>query len=222
MPHSSTRILVFSRTTGFRHESIPDGIRAFAELGAEHHFAVTATEDPAEFTAGLAAGCAAVVFLSTSGTVLTPEGHEALKRYCAAGGGFVGVHGAACTEYEWPFYGELLGAWFRRHPEFQPGEVVIEDHDHPATAHLGKVWRVTDEWYDFRANPRGRVNVLASVDETSYRGGEMGEDHPVAWYHEHAGARVFYTSLGHASEAYSDPDFRAHLLGGLRYAAGIS
>ncbi|MEV7399830.1 ThuA domain-containing protein [Streptomyces sp. NPDC091267] len=216
---SPSRILVFTRTTGYRHDSIPDGVAAFRGLGAEHGFGVDATEDPGVFEGGLH-GYAAVVFLSTSGEVLTPAGRAGLQAYCATGGGFMGVHAAACTEYDWPFYGDLLGARFDRHPAFQPGTLVIEDHDHPATAHLGATWDFTDEWYEFRDSPRDRVRVLASVDASSYEGGANGSGHPLVWTREHGGARVFYTALGHAAEAYSDPVFRAHLLGGLRHVKG--
>lgn len=207
-------IQVFTRTTGYRHASIPDGVEAFRTLGAENGITVTATEDPGVFADGLSA-CAAVVFLSTSGDVLTPGSRDALQAYLAAGGGFVGVHAAACTEY----YGRLLGARFSRHPAIQPGVVIVEDRDHPATAHLGTTWHFTDEWYDFRASPRGSVRVLTSVDESTYEGGTMGTDHPLAWCHEYGAARSFYTALGHAPEAYADPNFRKHLLGGLLYAA---
>jgi type 1 glutamine amidotransferase len=208
------RILVFTRTTAYRHDSIPDGVEAFRALGKDHGFAVETTEDPGVFGAGLDAH-RAVVFLSTSGDVLTPEGREALRAYVAGGGGFVGVHAAACTEYGWPYYGELVGARFERHPELQPGTVVVEDRAHPATAHLPAAWRFTDEWYDFRTSPRGAVQVLASADESTYEGGAMGFDHPMAWCREYGGGRSFYTALGHTSDAYTDPDFRRHLLGGL-------
>jgi type 1 glutamine amidotransferase len=209
-------LLVYSRTTDYRHDSIPAGVAALRGLG---DFAVHATEDPAAFEAPLDR-YAAVVFLSTSGDVLTPAGRERLAAYIGAGGGFVGVHAAACTEYGWPYYGELLGARFERHPAFQPGRAVVEDHDHPATRHLPPVWRFTDEWYDFRTNPRGAVRVLLSADESSYDGGGMGDDHPLAWCREQGAGRVFYTALGHAAEAYDDPDFRAHLLGGITWAVG--
>ncbi|MBA4866267.1 ThuA domain-containing protein [Streptomyces sp. PSKA54] len=221
MPHRRPQVLVYSRTTAYRHDSIPDGIRAFRELGTENGFDVHATEEPEALDGGLDR-YAAVVFLSTSGDVLTPRGREELKGYCASGGGFMGVHAAACTEYDWPFYGELLGARFTRHPELQPGVLTIEDKDHPATCHLGATWAFTDEWYDFRASPRGAVRVLASADESSYEGGGMGDDHPLVWCHEYGGARVFYTALGHTAEAYDDPDFRAHLLGGLRHVARLT
>ncbi len=219
---STPTIAVFTRTTGYRHESIPRGVDAFRELGAEHGFDVLATEDPEKLAAALP-DCAAVVFLSTSGEVLTDQSRTALRRYLADGGAFVGVHAAACTEYQWPWYGEsLVGAVFDGHPALQPGVVAVEDHDHPATAHLGGRWEFTDEWYNFTANPRGRVRVLASADESSYAGGRMGADHPLVWCHENAGGRSFYTALGHTDESYADPAFRAHLLGGLRWAAGWS
>jgi uncharacterized protein len=215
-PHP--RVLVHTRTTDYRHDSIPDGTAAVRSLGAAHGFTVHATEDPGFFDAPVGP-YAAVVFLSTSGDVLTPAGREHLAAYVEAGGGFVGVHAAACTEYGWPYYGELLGARFARHPEHQPGRVLVEDHDHPATRHLPAAWEFTDEWYDFRTSPRGSVRVLLSADETSYDGGGMGDDHPLAWCHSQGRGRAFYTALGHAKEAYTDENFRSHLLGGITWAA---
>ena len=213
----TARVLVYTRTTAYRHDSIPDAVAAVRSLEG---FAVDHTEEPAALESALD-GYAAVVFLSTSGEVLTPAGRERLAGYVGSGGGFVGVHAAACTEYDWPYYGELLGARFDRHPAYQPGKAVVEDHDHPATRHLPAVWDFTDEWYDFRSNPRGRVRVLATADESSYEGGGMGADHPLVWCREEGAGRVFYTALGHASEAYQDPDFLAHLHGGLAWAAGV-
>ncbi|MFH9815227.1 ThuA domain-containing protein [Streptomyces sp. NPDC017230] len=209
------RLLLYTRTTGYRHDSIPAGIAALHTLG---DFTVEATEEPAAFERPLDP-YAAVVFLSTSGEVLTPAGRARLAAYVEAGGGFVGVHAAACTEDDWPYYGELLGARFERHPAHQPGRVVVEDHDHPATRDLPAVWEFTDEWYDFRTNPRGAVRVLARADEASYEGGRMGDDHPLVWCREQGAGRVFYTALGHAADAYTDPDFRAHLRGGITWAA---
>jgi type 1 glutamine amidotransferase len=212
------RVLVYTRTTGYRHDSIPAAVAAVRALGDAHGFAVDATEDPAAFEAPLDP-YAAIVFLSTSGEVLTPPGRDRLAAYVEGGGGFAGVHSAACTEYEWPHYGDLLGARFDRHPDLQPGRVRVEDHGHPATHHLPPAWEFTDEWYDFRSSPRGSVRVLASADETSYEGGGMGDDHPLVWCREQGAGRVFYTALGHTSEAYGDPDFRGHLLGGIHWAA---
>lgn len=211
------RLLLYTRTTDYRHDSIPAGIAALRALG---DFAVDATEDPAALEAPLD-GYAAVVFLSTSGEVLTDPGRARLAAYLESGGGFVGIHAAACTEYDWPYYGEMLGAWFDRHPAHQPGKALIEDRTHPATRHLPAVWEFTDEWYDFRSNPRAAVRVLVSADESSYEGGGMGADHPLVWCREQGEGRVFYTALGHAPECYEDPDFRAHLLGGITWAAKL-
>lgn len=213
-------ILVYTRTTGFRHESIPVGVEALTQMGDEHGFEVEHAEDPGVFRPDSLARFAAVVFLSTSGEVFDDDGQRhAFEGYVAAGGGFVGVHCAAGTEYAWPFYGELVGAWFDRHPEVQAGAIRVEDRDHPATAHLGETWERVDEWYDFHSNPRARVRVLLSVDESSYTGGGMGADHPLAWCHERCGGRSFYTALGHTESSYGEPEFRDHLLGGIRYAA---
>ncbi|WP_213450579.1 ThuA domain-containing protein [Rhizomonospora bruguierae] len=215
------RILVYTRTTEYRHESIPAGVAALSELGGEHGFAVEHTEEPGAFAADRLAGYAAVVFLSTSGDVFdTDAQRHAFEGFVTGGGGFVGIHCAAATEYGWPFYGDLVGAWFDRHPEVQPGRAVVEDREHPATAHLPAFWDRVDEWYDFHTNPRGRVRVLLSADEASYAGAGMGPDHPLAWCHENCGGRSFYTALGHTQQSYAEPEFRAHLLGGIRYAAG--
>ncbi|WAZ24917.1 ThuA domain-containing protein [Streptomyces cinnabarinus] len=211
------RLLVYTRTTGYRHDSIPAAVDCLRTLG---EFEVDHTEDPGALAGPLEA-YGAVVFLSTSGEVLTPAGRERLAGYVEAGGGFVGVHAAACTEYEWPYYGELLGARFARHPRLQPGRALIEDPDHPATRRLPSVWDCTDEWYDFTTNPRATVRVLMRADESSYEGGGMGADHPLAWCREQGAGRVFYTALGHTAESYADPDFRAHLRGGIGWATKL-
>jgi type 1 glutamine amidotransferase len=218
-------VLVFTRTEGFRHGSIADGVRALRELGAQDGFAVTATEDPGAFTADGLSRYAAVVFLNTTGDVLDPPQEAAFEAYVRGGGGYVGVHAAADTEYDWPFYGELVGAYFARHPAVQRATVRVTDRSHPATGHLPQSWSRVDEWYDFRTNPWGTARILATLDESTYDGGGMGADHPHAWCQDVPGAgksvgRSFYTGGGHTTEAYNEPEFRAHLLGAIRYAAG--
>ncbi len=207
----SDELLVFSRTTGYRHDSIPAAVQALGELD----FPVYPTEDPAIFTGPLDR-FGAVVFLSTTGRVLDDGQRAGLRRYLTGGGGFAAVHSASNSETDWPFFGGLVGAVFGGHPPLQPGRIVVEDREHPATGHLGPEWHWTDEWYHFPTNPRPHVRVLLRVDESSYQGGAMGSDHPVAWCHEYEGVRCFYTSLGHTTEAYADPAFRAHLRGGIR------
>jgi type 1 glutamine amidotransferase len=214
------RALVFSRTLGFRHDSIPDGISTVQALGREHGFAVDATEDAGRFTAPNLARYRVIVFLNTTGDVLRGAERGALQAFVRGGGGFVGVHSATDTLYDWPWYGALVGAYFARHPAVQAATVRVEDAVHPSTRGLPDPWTRTDEWYDFRASPRPGVHVLLTLDESSYHGGGMGADHPVAWYHDYDGGRAWYTALGHVREAYRDAAFRAHLLGGIAYAAG--
>ncbi|WP_217133816.1 lectin [Streptomyces sp. AC558_RSS880] len=215
-------ILVFSRTAGFRHSSIDEGITALRDLGAANNFTVTATEDPAAFTTANLARYRTVVFLSTTGDVLGPAQQTAFEQYLGTGGGYVGIHAAADTEYDWPFYEGLAGALFQSHPAIQPATVEVEDRAHDATAHLAGTWQRTDEWYNYRTNPRTTAHVLASLDESSYSGGSMSGDHPIAWCKEYAGGRAFYTGGGHTEESYADPAFRRHLLGGIRWAAGTT
>lgn len=218
---TAKRVLVFSRTAGFRHDSIPAGIAALKELGASSNITVDATEEPRQFTTGNLARYDAVVFLSTTGDVLDAEQQKAFENYVATGGGYVGVHAAADTEYDWEFYGGLVGARFASHPHIQSATVRVEDHDHPATAHLPSAgWQRTDEWYNYRTNPRGQARILATLDETTYEGGTMKGDHPIAWCRSYEGGRAFYTGGGHTTASYDEPAFRRHLLGGLRYATG--
>ncbi|MFC0845190.1 ThuA domain-containing protein [Streptomyces noboritoensis] len=217
---TAKRVLVFSKTAGFRHDSIPDGIAALKELGATSGITVDATEEAAQFTTANLARYDAVVFLSTTGDVLNTEQQSAFENYIATGGGYMGVHAAADTEYDWAFYGGLVGAYFSSHPQIQPATVRVEDHAHPATAHLGDAWERTDEWYNYRTNPRSQARVLATLDETTYQGGTMRGDHPIAWCQSYRGGRAFYTGGGHTKESYADAAFRGHLLGGLRYASG--
>ena len=210
-------LLVFSKTTDYRHESIPAGVAAVAEIGAELGFTVDATEDADMFDAENLSQYAAVVFLSPSGTIFETDAQRAaLESYVVSGGGFVGIHAASTAESDWPFYGELLGGRFKSHPPLQPATVIVEDGSHPSTAHLGSTWTLVDEWYEFTDDPRPRVHVLLSVDESTYAGGAMGPGHPIAWQHTAGTGRCFYTALGHPIEVYAEPAFRAHLAGGIR------
>jgi type 1 glutamine amidotransferase len=219
-PADGKRVLVFSKTAGFRHDSIPDGIAALRELGATGGFRVDATEDAGAFTASNLRRYDAVVFFSTTGDVLDSKQQTAFEGYIRRGGGYVGIHAAADTEYDWAFYGGLAGAYFQSHPAIQPAVVNVEDRAHPATSGLAQTWNRTDEWYNYRSNPRERAHVLASLDETSYTGGTMNGDHPIAWCQTYRGGRAFYTGGGHTKESYAEPMFRRHLLGGIRWAIG--
>jgi type 1 glutamine amidotransferase len=215
----AAEVLVFSRTAGYRHESIPAGVAALTEVARTRGLTVTATEDAAAFTGSELRRYLAVVFLNTSGDVFDDDQRDAFEAYVHGGGGFLGVHCAAATEPAWPFYRSLVAADFRRHPEVQPATLRVEDHDHLATRHLGRTWGRTDEWYDFEVSPRERVRVLLSLEESSYRGGGMAGDHPIAWCHSHFGGRSFYTALGHTVASYRERLFREHLRGALAWVA---
>jgi type 1 glutamine amidotransferase len=216
-------VLVFSKTAEFRHDSIADGIAAIRALGAEHGFAVDATEDAGRFSDAALARYKVVAFLLTTGDVLDAAQKAALERYVRGGGGFVGIHSASDTEHRWPWYGRLIGTWFKNHPRMiQRATVRIEDPDHPSTVNLPRDWERIDEWYNFVSNPRGAVHILARIDEATYFGGAMGTDHPIAWCRNVDRGRSWYTAMGHTRESYAEPLFRRHLLGGIESAAGVA
>ena len=213
--------LIFSKTSGFRHDSIPQGIAAIEALGAEHGFAVETTEDAAGFTDAALARYRVIVFLNTTGDILDTGQKAAFERYIRSGGGFVGVHSASDTEYQWPWYGRLVGAYFASHPAIQRARIHIENPSHQSMQSLPVTWERTDEWYNFRDNPRSAARVLATLDESTYSGGTMGTDHPIAWCQRIDGGRSWYTAMGHTAESYAEPLFRLHLLGGIESAAGL-
>lgn len=211
------RILVFTKTKGYHHASIPAGIAAIQKLGAENSFAVDTTTDASLFTKRNLRKYAAVVFLNTTGDVLNNEQQEAFQKFIHKRKGFVGVHAATDTEYDWPWYNQLVGAYFKSHPKQQEAVLNITDPSNAATAHLPAKWKRFDEWYNFKSIQNG-LHVLITIDEKSYTGGENGDVHPMAWYHEFDGGRAFYTELGHTEESYQDPLYLGHLLAGIQYA----
>jgi cytochrome c len=219
-PGTGFKVLVFSKTAGFRHDSIPAGISAIQALGSANGFTVSATEDATQFNAANLAQYKVVVFLSTTGDVLDATQQTAFEQYIRAGGSYVGIHAASDSEYAWPWYGNLVGAYFKNHPAVQAAEVQVADLAHPSTAGLPQRWNRTDEWYNFQTNPRGKVHVLATLNEKSYTGGEMSGDHPIAWCQNYDGGRSWYTGGGHGAEHFSEALFRQHLLGGIQWAAG--
>ncbi|HEY6223336.1 MAG TPA: ThuA domain-containing protein [Gemmatimonadales bacterium] len=218
--HAPFHLLVFTRTLGYRHASIPAGIAAVQVLGAYNNFSVAATEDPGAFTDTNLARFAAVLFLNTTGDVLDSTEQAAFQRYIEAGHGFAGVHSASDTEYGWPWYHALLGATFKSHPAIQRATVLIADTAHPATRGQPAPWVRTDEWYNFTAQPSG-VTVLAVVAESTYSGGAMGSSHPISWFHSYDGGRAWYTAMGHTVCSYAEGRFLAQLAGGIEWAAGV-
>lgn len=218
--HPPFRLLVFTRTLGFRHASIPAAIAAVQVLGAYNNFNVEATEDPAAFTDANLARFAAVLFLNTTGDVLDSAQQAAFQRYIEAGHGFAGVHSASDTEYGWPWYHALLGATFKAHPAIQQATVLIVDTAHASTRGVTSPWVRTDEWYNFTAQPAG-VMVLAVVAESTYSGGTMGSPHPISWFQRYDGGRAWYTAMGHTACSYAERRFLDHLVAGIEWAAGV-
>lgn len=206
-PWVAPRVLVFSKTAGFRHDSIPEGIAMLRAIGARRDIHIEATEDASIFTDTHLKTLDAVVFLNTTGDVLSPEQEAAFERFIRRGGGFVGVHSASDTEYDWPFYAELVGAYFKSHPAIQEADVLVREPRHVTTSHLASKWRRRDEWYDFRARPKDHVNRILELDESTYQGGTMNGDHPIAWWHIFHGSRSLYCAMGHTKESYSEAAF---------------
>lgn len=212
-------VLVFSKTNGFRHGSIEAGVKALKKMGKDYHFKVIATEDSSYFVEDSLKQFSAVLFLNTTGNILDAVQQADFERYIQAGGGFIGVHAATDTEYEWPWYNKLVGAYFEGHPKIQEATLNIIDKNHKATQGFEDSWVKADEWYNFKSiNPD--INVLITIDESTYEGGTNGENHPISWYHNYDGGRAFYTEMGHTDATYTNPLFLKHLLGGIEYVIG--
>jgi type 1 glutamine amidotransferase len=228
------KMLLFSKTAGFRHASIEVGVQTIQQLAADNDFSVDHTEDASQFNVDNLAQYEVVGFLNTTLDVLNAEQEAAFEEYVHSGGAYIGIHSAADTEHDWPFYGEVVGAQFLAHPVLnQPGTLRIEDPGHPSVAHVGNPWQIPfEEFYSFKTNPRGSVRVLASIDESSYLqgpntscdptgptfpqgyDGKMG-DHPISWCHDKFAGRAWYTALGHEAYLYLLPEFQQHLLNGI-------
>jgi PKD repeat protein len=238
-PSKDFNVLVFSRTAGFRHSNIDEGITAIKLLGEQHNFGVDAIEEPSLFTDAFLNRYDAVIWLSTTGDVLNDDQQAAFERYIRAGNGYVGIHAAADTEYGWPWYGKLVGAYFRNHPNGTPTATVItEDPTHLSTSHLPARWTRVDEWYNYqgttdpavggggtdfsaRNNP---VHVLLKMDESTYAeadgSDDVDDDHPISWCQRYDGGRSWYTGMGHTEASFEESDFLQHVLAGIEIAAG--
>jgi type 1 glutamine amidotransferase len=214
------KVLVFTRTMEFVHDSIPTGVSMLKGMGAEFgDFDVVETKESTDFNDTNLAQYAAIVFMSTSGNVFTQDPgaaaqKAAFQKYMDHGGGFVGIHAAADTEKMWPWYVTLLGAYMDSHDSDGTAGVVLVDQSirHPATLGLPASWARTDEWFHMSQPLAPEIKVLASLDEDTHR--------PVSWVHElSGGGRMFYTIQGHNRTCYAEPLFRQHILGALEWAA---
>ena len=214
------RVLIYSKTNGYFHTSIPLGIQTISRLGKENGFDVDNTTDSLLFNKENLKKYAAVIFLNTTLKVLGPNEETAFKQYIENGGGYVGIHSAADTEYDWPWYGQLVGAYFKNHPEQQQdAKLLIVNKNHPSTAGMPDSIVLKEEWYNYKSF-QPDLTVLIKIDESSYKGGENGASHPMAWYHAFDGGRAFYTELGHRDDIWTNPVYQKHLLGGIEWAMG--
>ncbi len=215
-----TRLLVFSKTTGYRHASIPVGKKALMELGASQGYLVDTTEDASVFTIKNLKQYDVILFLSTTGNILDSAQQTAFEKFIRSGNGFVGIHAATDTEYDWPWYVGLVGASFESHPKQQTARLYRINKTHLSTVSLPDNWERFDEWYNFK-NINPSTHTLLKIDEGSYTGGKNGDNHALAWYHSYDGGRSFYTALGHTDASFAEPLFLEHCLGGIKYAAGL-
>ncbi|HEY0245637.1 MAG TPA: ThuA domain-containing protein [Mucilaginibacter sp.] len=222
------KVLIFCKTAGYHHASIAAGIVAIQKLGVENKFDVDTTTDVTKFTDDNLKQYATLIFLSPTGKGVFKDSteKEALKSYIHNGGGFVGIHAATDFEYDWSWYGQLVGGYFLGHPKnnVQEGVLTVVDTKNISTKNLPVTWKRKDEYYSYRPGMAKDLHVLITLDENSIDYGtmniKMGAYHPLAWYHDFEGGRAFYTALGHTDETYSDPLFLGHLLGGIKYTMG--
>ena len=224
-----SHLLIFSKTAGFRHESIDVAVPALTKYAEDRGVSVHATEDASLFKDDSLARFDAVVFVSTTGPLFTDEQQAAFERFIRNGGGFAGIHGSSDTQGpddddgpndSWQWYGNLIGAYFHSHPEQQEARLIVTESGHLSTNMLDAEWIKFDEWYNFWELP-DHVNVLLELDTESYQGSKHSGEHPIAWYHEFDGGRSFYTGLGHTDESCTENDqFMQHVWGGIQYAMG--
>nr|WP_297786514.1 ThuA domain-containing protein [uncultured Allomuricauda sp.] len=212
-------VMVFTKTEGWRHKSIEKGVQTLRELGRQNGFIALQTESGEDFTPQNLNNYKLVVFLNTTLDVLNNGQQKAFEGYIQGGGSFLGIHSACDTEYDWPWYGELVGGYFDSHPSdpnVRKAKIDVVSKAHPSIEHLQDSWIRTDEWYNYK-NLSSDTTVLLNLDESSYEGGTNGSNHPIAWYHEFDGGRAFYTGGGHTVDSYDEPMFRQHLLGAMEW-----
>jgi uncharacterized protein len=223
------KVLLFTKTDGFHHESIHEGVTAIKQLANRHSFSVDWHENASIFSDKGLEKYQAVIFLSTTGNILNEEQQVAFEKFIKAGKGFVGIHAASDTEYDWAWYGKLVGMYFKIHPQNQTAYLKVEDSNFPGMERFPKKFLWTDEWYEFKTPANANdLKILVSIDEKTYNpaakwgdneGKGMGTMHPISWYHNYDGGRAFYTALGHIPLTYSDQTFLDHIYGGIYWAA---
>jgi len=212
-------VLLFSKTAAYRHACIGPGGETLKSYFNSHGFNTIQSEDSTLFTSNGLSSFDVIIFFQTTGNILDSTQQNAFKKFIESGKGFVGIHSAADTEYDWPWFTNLLGVQFADHPDIQQATFVKVDTNQLTTKHLPDRWTRTDECYNFKQLPTN-VNVVLTVDESTYQGGKHGAFHPISWYHTYDGGRAFYTAMGHTVENYGDTMFLEHILQGVKWASG--
>lgn len=224
------KALVFTKTSGWHHESINSGVTALRKMANEHYFDLQWHANANKLTDKQLKKFDVLIFLSTTGNILNEAQQDAVERFIQSGKGFVGIHSAADTEYKWPWYQKLVGRSFVTHPKIQTAKLNVESDARafPGLSGMPDEFLWTDEWYQFSEEHADNLHYLLSVDEKSYDAKAknkttqftgMGEFHPVAWYHNYDGGRSFYSGLGHMDTHYQNTLFLEHLFGGIYWAA---
>ena len=214
--NNSYSVLVITETKGWVHDSIESGLKLIQNIGNKNNFNVYHSDNSSVITYKNLKEIKTIIFLNTTEEILTDVEQKVMESFIKSGKGFVGVHAAADTEYNWQWYGKLVGAYYRNHPEVMNGKILTINHK--ITNHLDSEWEIEDEWYNFDY-VNYDINILLHLDEDSYVGGEHPDYHPITWYHEYDGGRSFYTGLGHTKEVYEDERFIKLLEKGILYAS---
>ena len=214
--NNSYSVLVITETKGWVHDSIESGLKLIQNIGNKNNFNVYHSDNSSVITYKNLKEIKTIIFLNTTEEILTDVEQKVMESFIQSGKGFVGVHAAADTEYNWQWYGKLVGAYYRNHPEVMNGKILTINHK--ITNHLDYEWEIEDEWYNFDY-VNYDINILLNLDEDSYIGGEHPDYHPITWYHEYDGGRSFYTGLGHTKEVYEDERFIKLLEKGILYAS---
>lgn len=212
-----THILVFTKTEGFRHDCIPVAKKCLKNICGTNEWKFVSSEDAGIFNKEQLQKFDVVVFLNTTGDILNEAQQSAFEKYIRNHGAFLGIHAAADTEHDWFWYGNLVGTYFKSHPEIQKAEIVVKDSSHVCCNHFPKDWQPIDEWYNFKSQPHSNCQIVLELNEASYTGGEMNGNHPITWWQNYDGGRAFYTGLGHTKEIYKDPIFIQHLDSALKW-----
>ena len=220
--------LLVTKTAGWHHESINEGVTAIKELATRNFFNVQWHQEGATVTDKYLENFQVIIFLNTTGDIFKADEQKAIEKFIKAGKGFVGIHSASDTEYGWEWYTKLVGRMFKIHPAIQTAKLRLTENKFSGLDQFtdGQFW--TDEWYEFSPETTTDLKYILAVDETSYnakvqwgekKGEGMGSFHPVAWYHDYDGGRSFYTALGHMPAVYSEPAFLNHIYAGIYWAA---